>query len=50
MVEHQRQSQILVPMDAEGIEIQKMMHVFGYDDAPHGHGHIKFYQCKSSCN
>ena len=39
---HQRQSQILVPMDAEGIEIQKMMHVFGYDDAPHGHGHIKF--------
>ena len=39
---HQRQSQILVPMNAEGIEIKKMMHVFGYDDAPHGHGHIKF--------
>jgi acyl-CoA dehydrogenase len=39
---HQRQSQILVPMNSEGIEIQKMMHVFGYDDAPHGHGHIKF--------
>ena len=39
---HQRQSQILVPMNSEGIEIQKMMHVFGYDDAPHGHAHIKF--------
>ena len=39
---HQRQSQILVPMNAEGIEIKKMMHVFGYDDAPHGHAHIKF--------
>ena len=39
---HQRQSQILVPMNAEGIEIKRMMHVFGYDDAPHGHAHIKF--------
>ena len=39
---HQRQSQILVPMDAEGVEIIKMMHVFGYDDAPHGHAHMKF--------
>ena len=39
---HQRQSQILVPMNSEGIEIKKMMHVFGYDDAPHGHAHIKF--------
>ena len=33
---------MLVPMESEGIEIQKMMHVFGYDDAPHGHAHIKF--------
>ena len=39
---HQRQSMMLVPMESEGIEIQKMMHVFGYDDAPHGHAHIKF--------
>jgi acyl-CoA dehydrogenase len=39
---HQRQSQILVPMDAQGVEIVKMMHVFGYDDAPHGHAHMKF--------
>ena len=39
---HQRHSMLLVPMESEGIEIQKMMHVFGYDDAPHGHAHIKF--------
>ncbi|MEM9743097.1 MAG: acyl-CoA dehydrogenase family protein [Pseudomonadota bacterium] len=39
---HSRQSQILVPVDAEGVEILKMMHVFGYDDAPHGHGHVRF--------
>ena len=39
---HQRHSMILGPMDADGLEVQKMMHVFGYDDAPHGHAHIKF--------
>ena len=39
---HQRHSMILVPMETEGVEIVKMMHVFGYDDAPHGHAHIKF--------
>jgi len=39
---HQRHSMMLVPMESEGIEIQKMLHVFGYDDAPHGHAHIKF--------
>jgi acyl-CoA dehydrogenase len=39
---HARQSQILVPRDTKGIEILKMQHVFGYDDAPHGHGHVRF--------
>ena len=39
---HQRHSTILVPMETEGVEIKKMMHVFGYDDAPHGHAHMKF--------
>ena len=39
---HQRHSMILVPMETEGVEIKKMMHVFGYDDAPHGHAHMKF--------
>jgi len=39
---HQRHSMMLVPMESEGIEIKQMMHVFGYDDAPLGHAHIKF--------
>ena len=39
---HQRHSMILVPMETEGVEIIKMMHVFGYDDAPHGLAHMKF--------
>ena len=39
---HQRQSQIIVPMDTPGIKVEKMMHVFGYDDAPHGHGRVTF--------
>lgn len=39
---HTRQSQILVPMDAEGVEVLRPMYVYGRDDAPHGHMHIKF--------
>jgi acyl-CoA dehydrogenase len=38
---HRRQSQILVPMDAPGLEIVGAMHVFGDDDAPHGHMHLR---------
>jgi acyl-CoA dehydrogenase len=38
---HRRQSQILVPMDAPGVEIAGAMHVFGQDDAPHGHMHVR---------
>jgi acyl-CoA dehydrogenase len=37
-----QQSQILVPMDTPGVEIVGPMHVFGHDDAPHGHMHIRF--------
>lgn len=37
-----QQSQILVPMDHPGVEILGPMHVFGHDEAPHGHMHIKF--------
>jgi acyl-CoA dehydrogenase len=39
---HQRQSQILVPSDTPGVEILGPMHVFGEDDAPHGHMHLRF--------
>ncbi|MEX2488747.1 MAG: acyl-CoA dehydrogenase family protein [Pseudomonadales bacterium] len=38
----QQQSQILVPKDTPGVNIVGPMHVFGNDDAPHGHMHIKF--------
>ncbi len=39
---HKQQSQILVPIDTPGVEILGPMHVFGRDDAPHGHMHIRF--------
>src|SRR6187399_2868508 len=39
---HSRQSQILVPMDTPGVEILGAMDVFGEDDAPHGHMHLRF--------
>ena len=39
---HQRQSMILVPMKTPGVTIRRMLHVFGYDDAPHGHAEITF--------
>jgi len=37
---HAQQSQILVPMDAPGVTIKRMLSVYGYDHAPHGHGEV----------
>ena len=39
---YQRHSQILVPMDTPGLSIVRPMCVFGADDAPHGHMHLRF--------
>jgi acyl-CoA dehydrogenase len=39
---HLQQSQILVPMETPGVEIVGPMMVFGHDDAPHGHMHLRF--------
>jgi acyl-CoA dehydrogenase len=39
---HLQQSMIIVPADTPGIHIDRMMRVFGYDDAPHGHADIRF--------
>ena len=37
-----RHSVLVVPMDTPGLEITRMVSVFGYDDAPHGHAQIRF--------
>ena len=39
---YKQQSQILIPVDTPGVEIVGPMLVFGADDAPHGHMHIRF--------
>ncbi|WP_260599386.1 acyl-CoA dehydrogenase family protein [Sphingomonas endolithica] len=38
---HSQQSMILVPMDAPGVTIKRMLSVYGYDHAPHGHGEVE---------
>jgi acyl-CoA dehydrogenase len=39
---HKQQSMILVPMDTPGVKIERLLTVYGYDHAPHGHGELSF--------
>jgi acyl-CoA dehydrogenase len=39
---HKQQSMILVPFDTPGVKIERLLTVFGYDHAPHGHGEVTY--------
>jgi acyl-CoA dehydrogenase len=39
---HRQQSMVLVPLEAEGVRVRRMLTVYGYDHAPHGHAEVTF--------
>jgi acyl-CoA dehydrogenase len=43
---HRQQTQIVVPIDATGVEVVRPLDLFGFDDAPHGHAEIEFHDVR----
>jgi acyl-CoA dehydrogenase len=43
---HEQQSMILIPLDTPGVNIERTLPIFGYDDAPHGHAEISFNEVR----